>query len=224
MYNYPLLQFFSKQSANVWVENPIQIKKSLGLQRGKNDKVDALRIAQYAQRAKDRVKLWHPSREVVDKLRHLSALRERLVQTKLKLYTPVDELKKVGNTPMAKVLEKSMSKTMKGLEKDLKAIEAQMKDVIDRDDNLRNLYALVTSVIGIGFVTAVNMIVYTNEFKLFSNHRQFACYSGIAPFEYRSLALVGVLFTNKQTEVLMTLHLQSLITCYYLALVGVCAG
>ncbi|HEX9651241.1 MAG TPA: IS110 family transposase [Cyclobacteriaceae bacterium] len=186
MYNYPLLQFFSKQSANVWVENPIQIKKSLGLQRGKNDKVDALRIAQYAQRAKDRVKLWHPSREVVDKLRHLSALRERLVQTKLKLYTPVDELKKVGNTPMAKVLEKSMSKTMKGLEKDLKAIEAQMKDVIDRDDNLRNLYALVTSVIGIGFVTAVNMIVYTNEFKLFSNHRQFACYSGIAPFEYRS--------------------------------------
>ena len=30
MYNYPLLQFFSKQGASVWVENPIQIKKSLG--------------------------------------------------------------------------------------------------------------------------------------------------------------------------------------------------
>jgi len=46
MYNYPLLQFFSQQNASVWVENAVQIKKSLGLQRGKNDKVDAMRIAQ----------------------------------------------------------------------------------------------------------------------------------------------------------------------------------
>lgn len=186
MYNYPLLQFFTGQSANVWVENPIQIKKSLGLQRGKNDKVDSLRIAQYAQRSKDRVKLWEPARQVVEKLKYLLALRERLVDTKLKLHTPVDELKKVGNETMAKVLERSMSKTMKGLEKDLKAIEDQIKDVIERDDDLRNLYALVTSVVGIGFVTAVNLIVYTNEFKLFCSHRKFACYSGVAPFEYRS--------------------------------------
>ena len=62
MYNYPLLQFFSQQRASVWVENPIQIKKSLGLQRGKNDKVDAIRIAQYAYRSKEQAKLWQPAR------------------------------------------------------------------------------------------------------------------------------------------------------------------
>src|SRR5690349_8308823 len=48
MYNFALLQFFSKHNCNVWVENPIEIKRSLGVQRGKNDKVDAIRIAQYA--------------------------------------------------------------------------------------------------------------------------------------------------------------------------------
>jgi transposase len=181
-----LLQFFSQQEANIWVENPVQIKKSLGLQRGKNDKVDAIRIAQYAYRSKQQVKLWQPSRQVVDGLKHLSALRERLVETRKRLLTPVEELFKVGNEAMAKILEKAMRKTMKALDKDLEAIEVQMKDVIDGDDDLRNLYELVTSVVGIGFVTAVNLIVYTNEFKLFSNHRQFACYSGIAPFEYRS--------------------------------------
>ena len=186
MYNYPLLQFFSQQGSSVWVENPIQIKKSLGLQRGKNDKVDAIRIAQYAYRFNDEVKLWQPAREVVDRLKHLAALRERLVETRKRLLTPVEELSKVGNETMAKVLEKAMRKTMNGLDKDLEAIEMQMKDVIDGDDDLRRLYELVTSVVGIGFVTAVNLIVYTNEFKLFSNHRQFACYSGIAPFEYRS--------------------------------------
>ena len=186
MYNYPLLQFFSKHGASVWVENPIQIKKSLGLQRGKNDKVDAMRIAQYAYRSREEVKLWYPAREVIDRLKHLAALRERLVETRKRLLTPVKELFEIGNDAMAKVLEKAMRKTINALDKDLEAIEAQMKDVIDKDDDLKNLYGLVTSVIGIGFVTAVNLIVCTNEFKLFSSHRQFACYSGIAPFEYRS--------------------------------------
>ena len=186
MYNYPLLQFFSQQQASVWVENPVQIKKSLGLQRGKSDKVDAMRIAQYAYRLKDEAKLWEPARNVVDKLKHLSALRERLVETRKRLLTPVEELSKAGNESMASILEKAMRKTMKGLDKDLEAIEAQMKDVIDNDDDLKRIYRLVTSVVGIGFVTAVNLIVHTNEFKLFSNHREFACYSGVAPFEYRS--------------------------------------
>jgi transposase len=186
MYNYALLQFFCRKGSNVWVENPVRIKKSLGLQRGKNDKVDAIRIAQYAYRCRDQVKLWQPAREVVDRLRHLAALRERLVETRKKLLTPVEELARTGNTAVAAMLEKSMKKTISGLQKDLDAIEAQMKDVIDRDDDLRKLFALVTSVVGIGFVTAVNLIVYTNEFRLFGSHRQFACYSGIAPFEYRS--------------------------------------
>ncbi len=186
MYNYALLQFFNQQNANVWVENPVQIKRSLGLQRGKNDKIDAMRIAQYAYRQRDQVKLWQPIREVVDKLKHLSALRERLVESKKRLLTPVEELSKVGNESIAKILKKSMSKTMKGLDKDLQAIEDQIKDIIDNDDDLKRLYQLITSVVGIGFVTAVNLLVCTNEFRLFSNHRQFACYSGVAPFEYRS--------------------------------------
>src|SRR5678809_243873 len=108
MYNYPLLQFFSKQGASVWVENPIQIKKSLGLQRGKNDKVDAIRIAQYAFRLRDQAKLWRPAREIIDRLKYLTALRERLVETRKRLLTPVEELFKIGSDAMAKVLELSL--------------------------------------------------------------------------------------------------------------------
>ena len=213
MYNYPVLQFFSQHNANVWVENPVQIKKSLGLQRGKNDKADAIRIAQYAYRLKDQVKLWRPVREVVDKLKHLSALRERLVETKKRLLTPVEELSKVGNLTMAKVLERSMRKTMRGLDKDLQSVEDQMKDIIDHDDDLKKLYELISSVIGIGFVTTVNFIVYTNEFKLFSSHRKFACYSGVAPFEYRSgISIRGRTRVNHMANKKMKryLHMASL--------------
>jgi len=36
------------------------------------------------------------------------------------------------------------------------------------------------------FVTAVNLIVHTNEFKKLNDPRKLACYCGIAPFEHSS--------------------------------------
>ena len=186
LYCYPLLQFLYQNKAAIWVENAIQIKRSLGILRGKNDKVDAVRIAQYALKNMDRVRLWEPTREAVDKLKHLAALRERLVETKKRLLTPVEEFRTMGNDTMAKMLEKSMRKSVRAIESDLEGIENQMKEIIDNDDQLRKLYALVTSVVGIGFVTATNLIVHTNEFKMLNDPRKLACYCGIAPFEHSS--------------------------------------
>ncbi|HSH52661.1 MAG TPA: transposase, partial [Bacteroidales bacterium] len=45
MYTRVLLDYLLSQSANVWMESSLQIKKSLGLNRGKNDKIDSCRIA-----------------------------------------------------------------------------------------------------------------------------------------------------------------------------------
>ncbi|MFD2934606.1 hypothetical protein [Spirosoma flavum] len=50
------------------VEHPIHIKESLGMIRGKNDKVDAQRIAFYAYKNREEVHLWTPKREVIQKL------------------------------------------------------------------------------------------------------------------------------------------------------------
>lgn len=186
LYCYPLLQFLYQNKAAIWVENAIQIKRSLGILRGKNDKIDAVRIAQYALKNMDRVRLWEPTRQAVDKLKHLAALRERLVETKKRLLTPVEEFRQMGNDAMAKMLEKSMRKSVRAIESDLEGIESQMKEIIDNDDQLRKLYALVTSVVGIGFVTATNLIVHTNEFKMLNDPRKLACYCGIAPFEHSS--------------------------------------
>lgn len=186
LYCYPLLQFLYQRNASIWVENGIQIKRSMGILRGKNDKVDAIRIAQYASKNTERIRLWEPTREAVDKLKHLAALRERLVETRKRLVTPVEEFRQVGNDLMARTLEKAMRKSIRAIEDDLEGIENQIKEIIDEDDQLKKLYGLVTSVVGIGFVTAVNLIVHTNEFKILNNPRKLACYCGIAPFEYSS--------------------------------------
>lgn len=39
---------------------------------------------------------------------------------------------------------------------------------------------------GIGAVVAMEILIVTNEFKSFSSPKKFACYCGVAPFEYSS--------------------------------------
>src|ERR1041384_7675272 len=48
LYCFTLTHFLCSKSIDVWVEHSAAIKKSVGLTRGKNDKIDAQRIALYA--------------------------------------------------------------------------------------------------------------------------------------------------------------------------------
>ncbi len=53
-----LLEILRKLKANITVENAVKIKSSLGVLRGKNDKVDAIRIAQFAYTSGTRLTLF----------------------------------------------------------------------------------------------------------------------------------------------------------------------
>ena len=75
---------------------------------------------------------------------------------------------------------------MTSINKDLKNIEAKIIDIVNEDDNLKLLYRIVTSVVGIGFVTAINLLIHTNGFTIMKDTRKLACYCGVAPFEYSS--------------------------------------
>ena len=44
IYSNHLLAFLVKMVANIWVESAIKIKRSIGLVRGKSDKIDAARM------------------------------------------------------------------------------------------------------------------------------------------------------------------------------------
>jgi transposase len=48
VYSRHLIDFCLDKGFNLWMENAYHIKQSQGLKRGKNDKVDAARIANYA--------------------------------------------------------------------------------------------------------------------------------------------------------------------------------
>jgi transposase len=186
LYCFLLTQFLAEQGIDTWVEHAAQIKKAGTLDRGKNDKVDSKRIALYAFRNQDRARLWRPTTATLGKIRHLSALRERLVDTQKRLLTPIQEFEQVGNTQMAKLLRHTIRATIAALQKDLKNTEAKIQDIVNGDENLKKLFTLITSVVGIGFVTAINLLVHTEGFTQLRDARKLACYCGVAPFEYSS--------------------------------------
>lgn len=186
LYCFPLTRFLATNSIDIWIEHAAQIKKSTALARGKNDKVDSQRIALYATKHLDRIRLWKPVDATLEKVKHLASLRERLVETKKKLETPIKEFEEMGQAAMAKLLAKSIRSSLAAIDKDLKNVETKIIDVINEDDNLKNLYRLITSVVGVGFVTAVNLMIHTNGFTMLKDTRKLACYCGVAPFEYSS--------------------------------------
>lgn len=186
LYCFVLTEFLTSNKIDTWIEHAAQIKKASGVSRGKNDKVDSKRIATYATKNLDRLHLWKPMDTTLQKIKHLAALRERLVITQKRLMTPIKEFEDVGNKAMAKMLTKAIKSSLAAIEKDLKNLEANIIGIINEDDNFKQLYKLITSVVGIGFVTAMNLIIYTNGFTVMKDARKLACYCGVAPFEYSS--------------------------------------
>jgi transposase len=170
----------------VWIEMPVAILKSMGLQRGKSDKVDAKRIAIYAMKNNEKAKLWEAPRKEVELLRNLITTRERLVNSLKSLSMPIKECKQTGNKDVGSFIEKSVKNAVSGLKKDIEKIDLAIDEVINKDEILSNLYKLVTSIPGIGKITTAELICLTNEFKMYKEAKQLACYCGVAPFEHTS--------------------------------------
>lgn len=185
VYTHLLLESLSARYLNIWLEHPLTIKRSLGLQRGKNDKIDASRIAEYAHRFKDKVVLWEPARAEINRLKTLISLRFRLIKAKKMLAAPVDEFsatKAFGH----KNIKDLTDPLLKKLAIQQEEVEQQIEEIITNDNHLKRLQEIITSVDGVGKVTAWQMIVTTNEFKDFKNSRKFACFSGVVPFDHSS--------------------------------------
>lgn len=210
-----LSHYLTERKYHVWLEMPVQILRSLGVQRGKNDRIDAKRIAEYAYLKKDKAVLWEPPREVLLQINDLLTLRDRLIESRKSLKQPIKEFNDAGFKDTAKLIESRCKITLNAIDKEIKQIEKELNDKINKDTNLKKLYGLATSVPGIGKITALSLLYFTNEFRFYSNAKQLACYCGVAPFEHTSGTSVKgkprvSSFANKKLKKL--LHLVALST------------
>lgn len=186
LYSLPLAMFLEENSRTFSMISALEIKRSLGITRGKNDYVDSKRIADYSNRFQDRILPTKLPAKDITRLHSLLTLRTRL-STALGRYTASykEALRFMGKDAIPElftVYENMMIAT----KEQIRFLEKTIKDIIKENEALRRSYELATSVKGVGMVVACHLIAYTHNFTRFDSWRKFACYSGIAPFEHQS--------------------------------------
>ena len=82
IYALPLCCFFTQQKLFYSQQSALQVKKSMGIQRGKSDKADAQMLARYAYLYRDEIQLSQLPSQVLLKIQYLIAYRQRLVKSK----------------------------------------------------------------------------------------------------------------------------------------------
>ena len=185
-YTFPLACACKAVECKLWLENAAEIKYSSGVQRGKNDKVDAKRIAIYASRFQDKVQYYERPTEDIERLKQLESERTLYVTDLAKYKGQLKDQKEYMPKDLYERKMKRLRALMDDLEEAIQAITDEMDEVIASCPVLFRQRELLMSIDGVGLVVATNMIITTEAFTRFDDPRKFNCYAGVAPFSYSS--------------------------------------
>jgi transposase len=181
-----MFEAFMRSSKIAFCKVPaLQIKRSLGVMRGKNDKIDAGRIAEYGWLRRD---ILVPDPEVDQKiadLKSLLSLRSKVVRDRSGYINRVKETLSTGGS-QSDFEVKFQKQVINVLTSKIAVIESKIKELIKSNPELLKTCELLQGIKGVGWIVAAYMITSTANFKKFGNARKFNCYAGLAPFKYES--------------------------------------
>lgn len=181
-----LSHFMQENKMHYCCVNPLEIKRSMGLKRGKTDKQDAEEIARFAWLRKEELETSIPMPVKLIELQRLMSLREQLVKqsTALKSLSKGMQVtleKKTGDFGLGVIKQ-----TLKHLEVQIKKVEKAMEALIKTEDQMEKNYKMSKSVKGVGSVLATQMLLHTHNYTRFETWREFSSYCGLVPYPYQS--------------------------------------
>lgn len=209
LYSLWLSGFLAEGQYNFTMLSGLALKRSMGLVRGKSDKIDAYRIAGYAYEKQNKLRLYQMPSKTILVLKRLLSYRERLVKERTAFLARGKEYKKFLVQEENNVLFESHQRMIEHLNKEIKLVEKELRQLIKDDDELDKQYKLINTIKGVGPQTAMMMIVLTNGFKAFPTWRKFAAYAGIAPFPDRS----GTNIKRSKVSHLANKRIKALLSC-----------
>jgi len=208
IYSKSLLEFLISQQIPCREENPIQIKRSMGLKRGKNDKVDAQCICLYVFEKRDTIKPSKIDKPLIVKLKKLLSRRNLLVKQKVALELSVKESAQMLDPQLKDFIMQQNQSLLTIYRNQIKEVESEIEKTINQDNDLSNTNDLIQSIKGIGPIIGAYLIAFTDNFSRFDDARKFACYCGIAPFPNQSGKFIGKSnvshFANKKIKSLLS--------------------
>lgn len=179
-YGEAVAEYLYECGYEVSVVNPARIKRygESKLHRNKTDKADAVLIAEFCK--KENPAPWQP---LSPEIKHLRALIRRLEDQKANLQQEVNRLK--SGEKDSWVVE-DLQIHIDYLQERIAATEKEIEDFINKTPNLKSQQKLLTTIPGIGDLTAYILLAEIGDVTAFDNAPQLAAYAGLNPQAHRS--------------------------------------
>jgi transposase len=178
-YGEALAEYLTVQNINVSIINPYQIKQFARskLARNKNDVIDAKLIEQFAQSNCLRVFQVRSlsQKDIKDLVKILDILKSQAVQLKNQLHSAQGETAK-----------EVLRKLIKEIEIKIADIEKTIGERVQSEENMHQQLRLLTSIKGIGKLTAYKILAQTPNIEIYQKAKQFAAALGVTPRQNQS--------------------------------------
>lgn len=185
-YEYRFLQFCESQCILYCRVPGLEIKRSMGMIRGKSDKADAFRIGRYGEEKINRLEPSRPLDKNIIALKQLLSFRKHLVREKAGLESTVKERKYMYPVKKSDTIIGIAEAKIKANKKYIAQVEKEIAELIKSNESMLLNYRIITSIKGIGPINAWMTIAYTENFIAFPDARHYAVFVGVIPFEHTS--------------------------------------
>ncbi|MBB4081161.1 transposase [Lewinella aquimaris] len=185
-YTYPLLGLVEPLGLHLWMEDPLQLKRSMGRQKRKTDAVDARNIAEYCRWKHERATWYTPPSALSLHLRELSHSRTKLVRMRQSLHTSHRAKEAFALVPPNAVGQRLNCQLIEAIDQQLAALDLEILRLIEADERARRKLEIARSVPGIGPKNVVVILAITGLFERIASARACAAYAGLVPYEFQS--------------------------------------
>lgn len=187
-YCLEVCDYLSENGKYIWLGNPLDIKRSMGMVRGKDDILDSRRIATFAAEKHHKAILYIRPEDSTRALKYLLSIRNTLVEHKKALACQIKEnFPKLHDAALLCEIENELKHILDSIKTEIKKIEKMMLDIILSNKEYKHTFDILTSMKGVALINAAALIVFTDNFKRFSfNSRKICTYWGVTPFRNES--------------------------------------
>jgi transposase len=219
IYHRLIWKFCTTHLLPFYIGNSADLKWSFGIARTKSDKVDSLRLCEYAYKNHEDIKPTTGLNQSLITLKDLLTNRSKLLRQKNAILQTLGELKTSNDKATHQLLVDLNKAAVDGLATSLKLIDREMLRLVKQDEAVAANYKRMLTVPGIGKITAIFIICCTNNFDIRVSGKQLANYAGVVPHQHTSGTSVRGrnrvhFMANKELKAILSMGALSAVRSY----------
>jgi transposase len=181
VYSEGLAYFLFASGYTVAVEPPLNIQRKFPANVSKTDELDCQYIAEYACRYVDKLAFWKPRADLLEKVKVLLTTRQHF---SVQLTGHKNALIAVNRKKVTSELAQQVHQAMiEQINKHIKAIDQEIRRLLDDNPTFKQTFLLLLSVPGIGLQLAAHLLIHMQETL---DPKVLAAFIGICPIKHES--------------------------------------